>query len=321
LLAWRLLLKLFFSLLIKMSAKTLVVIVGPTAVGKTDFAVRLGEYFKTEIISADSRQFYQELEIGTAKPTAMELGRVKHHFINSKSITEEYDAGTYGREARFLIDRLFEKYDVVIMCGGSGLYIKAALEGFDDLPEVPAEIRAGIATEYESRGLNWLQQEVAEHDPDYFDVVDQRNPQRLMRSLEVIRATGRSFSSFHKKKKVVLPFSVIKIGLTLERGQLYERIDKRMDDMIQDGLFEEAEKFYAYRNSNALQTVGYLEAFGLREGRHDREEAVRLMKRNSRRYAKRQHTWFRKDPEIKWFDPANWQEVISFIKARISAPP
>lgn len=303
-----------------MSAKTLVVIVGPTAVGKTDFAVRLAELFKTEIISADSRQVYRELQIGTAKPSAEQLGRVGHHFINSKSISEDYDAGTFGRQARSLMDQLFEQHDIVVMCGGSGLYIKAALEGFDDLPDVPAEIRASINREYESRGLTWLQQEVAEHDPDYFDFVDRRNPQRLMRSLEIIRATGRSFSSFHQKKKMSLPFSVIKIGLTLERGLLYERIDKRMDDMIRNGLFEEAEKFFAQRNSNALQTVGYLEIFGFLEGKYDREEAIRLMKRNSRRYAKRQHTWFRKDAEIEWFDPSGWKEVVAFIGERISAP-
>jgi tRNA dimethylallyltransferase len=302
-----------------MRAKTLVVIVGPTAVGKTDFAVRLAEFFGTEIISADSRQVYKDLEIGTAKPTKEDLDRVKHHFINSRSISEEYDAGTYGREARLLMDQLFGTHDIVVMVGGSGLYIKAALEGLDDLPDVPAEIRAGIRTEYEARGLTWLQEEVARQDPDYFDAVDQRNPQRLMRSLEISRATGRSFSSFHKGKKMSLPFSVIKIGLALERSRLYERIDKRMDDMVRNGLLEEAQKFLSHRNSTALHTVGYLEAFGFLEGKYDREEAIRLMKRNSRRYAKRQHTWFRKDSEIKWYDPSNWEEVIAFIDERISA--
>ncbi len=296
-----------------MSTKNLIVIVGPTAVGKTGLAIKLAEFYKTEIISADSRQIYKELEIGTAKPSINELLQVKHHFINTKSVEEEYDAGTFGREAREVIDELFKTHDQVLMCGGSGLYIKSVLEGFDELPDVPAAIRIRILEEYGLKGLGWLQEEVASQDPDYFEVVDRQNPQRLMRSLEIIRSTGKAFSGFHKKKKIDLPFRVVKIGLELGRLELYEQIDKRMDSMVEKGLFDEAEKFFTLRHLNALQTVGYLEAFGFFEGIYDREEAIRLMKRNSRRYAKRQLTWFRKDREIRWFHPEDWNGILNFI--------
>lgn len=299
-----------------MSTKNLIVIVGPTAVGKTGLAIKLAEFYKTEIISADSRQIYKELEIGTAKPSQEELLHVKHHFINTKSVEEEYDAGTFGREAREVIDELFKTHDQVVMCGGSGLYIKSVLEGFDDLPDVPAEIRIKIVDEYGRKGLGWLQEEVATQDPDYFEVVDRQNPQRLMRSLEIIRSTGKAFSGFHKKKKIDLPFRVVMIGLELGRLELYERIDKRMDSMVEKGVFDEAEKFFTLRQRNALQTVGYLEAFGFFEGMYDREEAIRLMKRNSRRYAKRQLTWFRKDKEIRWFHPEDWNGTLDHLKEK-----
>ncbi len=301
-----------------MGSKNLIVVVGPTAVGKTGLAIRLAEHFKTEIISADSRQIYKELEIGTAKPSKEELARVKHHFINTMAIGEKYDAGTYGQEARIVIDRLFESHDKIIMCGGSGLYIKSVLEGFDDLPEVPAGIREKVIAESEEKGLAWLQQEVAEHDPDYFEVVDRENPQRLMRALEIIRGTGRPFSTYHKKERLNLPFGVVKIGLELDRAQLYERIDQRMGTMIQDGLIEEAEKLFTLRHLNALQTVGYQEVFGFLEGAYNREEAIRLMKRNSRHYAKRQLTWFKRDPEIQWFQPEDWEGIMAMLKKRIS---
>ncbi len=295
-------------------SKTLLVIVGPTAVGKTDLAIRMAEYYHTEIISADSRQIYRELEIGTAKPTHEELAKVKHYFINTMSIVDEYDAGTYARESRIVIDRLFETHSKVVMCGGSGLYIKAVLEGFDNLPDVPSGIRQEIISEYEEKGLTWLQEEVAARDPDYFEVVDRQNPQRLMRALEIVRSTGNTFSGYRKKEKIDLPFKVIKIGLELEREELYRRIDMRMDKMIGNGLFEEAEKFFILRQHNALQTVGYQETFGFFEVLYDREEAIRLMKRNSRRYAKRQLTWFKRDAEIRWFDPDNWEDIVGYAE-------
>ena len=286
---------------------------GPTAVGKTHLAIRVAQHYKTEIISADSRQIYKELEIGTAKPSTDELKLVNHHFVNSKSIQEEYDAGKFGREARMVIDRLFINHDQAVMCGGSGLYIKAVIEGFDKLPDVPDEIRTKIIEAYDKKGLTWLQEEVALHDPDYFEVVDKRNPQRLMRALEIINSTGKKFSGFLKKKKNELPFAVAKIGLELDREELYKRIDKRMDEMIENGLFEEAQKFLEWRHLNSLQTVGYQEAFEFFEGKVDKEEAIRLMKRNSRRYAKRQLTWFKGDDEIHWVHPHDLNGVLKFL--------
>src|SRR5258708_35377562 len=297
-----------------MNEKKLIVIEGPTAVGKTGLAIRLAEFLMTEIISADSRQVYKEIKIGTAKPSAEELLRVNHHFINTKSIQEPFDAGTFGREAREVIDTLFETHDWVIMCGGSGLYSKALIEGFDDLPEVPEQIRRNIAEEYAQKGLAWLQQEVATHDPDYFETVDRQNPQRLMRAIEMIRNTGKTFSGFHKKQKRDLPFRIIRIGLELNRKELYQRIDRRMDEMIANGLFDEAEKFFTLRHLNALQTVGYEEVFGFLDGKYDQQEAIRLLKRNSRSDAKRQLTWFRKDKKINWFHPEDWNGILNLIE-------
>lgn len=288
-------------------------IVGPTAVGKTALAIELAKTLGTEIISADSRQFYREMTIGTAKPTADELAAVRHHFINSHSIQQKYDAAQFGEDALSKIHELFEKYDSVIVCGGSGLYVKALLEGFDDIPEVPEEIREMVTEKYKAGGVAWLQQEVQKLDPEYFSMADQQNPARLSRALEVVLATGSSITSFQKRQKRILPFKVIKIGLELEREELYRRIDERMDAMIEAGLFEEAEKLYPYREHNALQTVGYQEIFDFMEGKYDRNEAIRLLKRNSRRYAKRQLTWFKRDEEIRWFSNTNASALVKFI--------
>lgn len=296
-----------------MNRKKLIVLVGPTAVGKTEIALRLAEHFKTEIISADSRQIYKELEIGTAKPTSEELSRVPHHFINTHSIAQSYDAGAYGRDALALIHSLFEKYDTLILCGGSGLYIKAVLEGFDEMPEIPQGIRDQIITEYELKGLKWLQQEVKEIDPDYYEQVDSNNPHRLIRALELFKASGQKASQLRVKEKRTHLFDVIKIGLELERELLYGRIDARMDTMIERGLFKEANQFFQTRDLNALQTVGYREIFDYLEGKYDREEAVRLLKRNTRRYAKRQLTWFKKDQQIKWFQANQLDQIIAYL--------
>jgi tRNA dimethylallyltransferase len=304
---------LFVILAVDFSNKKLIVVVGPTAVGKTAVAIQLAQHFQTEIISADSRQFYREMTIGTAKPGPEELARVTHHFIDSHSIDEQYNAATFAEEALARIYRLFERHDAVVMCGGSGLYVKALLEGFDDIPETLQAIREAISQQYTVNGLTWLQHEMKRLDPDYFERVDQQNPARLMRALEVVMATGRSIGSFQKKKKRELPFNVIKIGLELDREALYSRIDKRMDNMIEAGLFEEAEKLYPYRQHNALQTVGYQEIFDFMEGKYDKTEAIRLLKRNSRRYAKRQLTWFKRDLEIAWFLNAEVNVLIRFL--------
>jgi tRNA dimethylallyltransferase len=286
---------------LRVQDKKLVVIVGPTASGKTALAIDLALRWNTEIISADSRQIYKELEIGTAKPTDQELNLVKHYFINTHSVEDSYNAAQFGADAEVLILQLFQKHNYVIVCGGSGLYLKALLEGFDEMPDVPAKIRDQIVAGYQEKGLIWLQAEVKQKDPDYFETVDVQNPQRLMRALEVFAATGKPFSAWRKKSKRVLPYSVIKAGLDLNRDKLYERIDARMDQMIANGLFEEAAKFYQKKHLNALQTVGYQEIFDFMDGVYDKEEAIRLLKRNSRHYAKRQLTWFKRDAEVQWF--------------------
>jgi tRNA dimethylallyltransferase len=296
------------------STKKLIVIVGPTAVGKTALAIRLAQHFNTEIISADSRQIYRELEIGTAKPNLEELSLVKHHFINSHSIQEDYDAGAYGRDALVLIHALFEKFDYLILCGGSGLYVRAVLEGFDEMPPVPDGLRDQLIKEYNTNGLTWLQAQVKLVDPQYFEIVDVQNPHRLIRALELYRAWKKPMHELRQQKKLEHPFKIVKIGLELEREGLYNRIDMRMDGMIEQGLFEEAEKFYPLRNLNALQTVGYREIFGFIDGWYDKGEAIRLLKRNSRHYAKRQLTWFKKDTNTKWFRPDQVYEIITICK-------
>ena len=281
----------------------LISIVGPTAVGKTAFGIDLAKEFNTEIISADSRQFYREMEIGTAKPTDLELETVKHHFINSHSVKEYYSAGAFERDVLNKLEESFKSSDTMLMVGGSGLYIKAVCEGFDEIPKVDDSIREKLNGQLKEDGLDSLLQELEAKDPLFFDQVDRQNHQRVIRALEVIRSTGKTFMEFRQKKPTVKrPFENRKIGLEMEREKLYERIDSRMDRMIEAGLFEEAENLYPHRHLNALQTVGYREIFDLMDGKYDREEAVRLLKRNSRRYAKRQMTWFKADPEIKWFD-------------------
>lgn len=292
------------------SDKMLVVVAGPTAVGKTAVAISLARHFHTEIISADSRQIYRELTIGTAKPSEAELRQVPHHFISSHSIHEQYDAARFGEEALALVYKLFERHNLVIVCGGSGLYVKALLEGFDDIPEVADEIRDQLIEEFENKGLLWLQNKMRELDPDYFRQIDQKNPARLMRALEVKIGTGKSITSYQTLAKKVLPFRIVKIGLELERAVLYDQIDRRMEGMIETGLFKEAEQMYPFRQYNALQTVGYREIFGYLEGQYNKEEAVRLLKRNSRRYAKRQLTWFKRDEEMIWFNPERVDDIL-----------
>jgi len=292
---------------------SLIVIVGPTAVGKTAIAIELAKQFGAEIISADSRQIFKEMTIGTAKPSDDELNAIPHHFINSHSISETYDAAQYGRDALALINNLFRKHKILILCGGSGLYIKALLEGFDDIPEVPESIREELNLNFEKEGLVWLQNKMQELDPDHFSIIDQQNPHRLIRALEVRMSTGQSISSFQKKAKLDHDFNVIKIGLEVKRDELYHRIDSRMDKMIDAGLFDEAKSLYSYKDHQALQTVGYQEIFDFMNRHYDRDEAIRLLKRNSRRYAKRQLTWFKRDEEIKWFAPDSLPAIINWL--------
>jgi tRNA dimethylallyltransferase len=296
-----------------MMNKKLIVIAGPTAVGKTDVAISVAKFYGTEIISADSRQLFKELNIGTAKPSDLQLSIVPHHFISSHSIHETYDAAQFGRDVLILLQKLFEKHDAVVLCGGSGLYIKAVCEGFDDIPEIPESVRAGLVRDYELYGIGRLQEQLKEHDPLHYAAIDIQNPHRLIRALEVVLSTGKSLGSFQKKKKLEHTFSIAKVGLELPREELYRRIDERVDKMIAHGLFTEAEALYPNKKNQSLQTVGYLEIFDFMDGKFDRAEAIRLIKRNSRRYAKRQLTWFKRDAEIFWMNPANIEEIIAQV--------
>ncbi|GAA0893369.1 tRNA (adenosine(37)-N6)-dimethylallyltransferase MiaA [Fulvivirga kasyanovii] len=295
--------------------KFLIVIVGPTAVGKTSLCIDLARELDTGIISADSRQFFREMEIGTAKPSEEELQQVTHHFINSHSIHDKFNAGDFEREALQKIEELFRYKDCLIMTGGSGLYINAVTEGMADIPEVSLSIRKELNDRLNKEGLDVLAEELRKLDPDYYEVVDLKNPQRVTRALEVCIGTGEKYSDLRKNSKKKRDFEVIKIGLDRPREELYARINERMDLMIEQGLFEEARELYPYKDHYALQTVGYKEIFDFFDGIYDREEAVRLLKRNSRRYAKRQMTWFGKDQEITWFHPDDFQDILKHIKA------
>ena len=292
---------------------TLVVVAGPTAVGKTDFCVRLAQYFDTEILSVDSRQFYKELSIGTAKPTEAERQGVIHHFIDSHSISESYSAGAFERDALASLDTLFQKKDIVIVTGGSGLYIKALSEGLDDLPDTPPELRAELMQRLKNEGLTSLQNQLQILDPVYCKNNDLQNSQRVVRALEVCLFFNKPFSSFRQRQTIQRPFEIIEIGLERSREELYQRIDTRMDEMLAKGLVEEVKNLIDFRSHNALQTVGYKEVFNFLDGEYDYEEMVRLLKRNTRRYAKRQMTWFKHQGNYKWFSPNNFEGVVDWI--------
>jgi tRNA dimethylallyltransferase len=299
---------------------TLVVIAGPTAVGKTAACISLAQILSCEIVSADSRQFYREMNIGTAKPSAQELNAVQHHFINNLSLADEYNAGKFEAEAVALIENKLQHDDYIILTGGSGLYIDAVLKGFDTLPDADLQLRKDLQEEINKNGIESLQQQLKIHDPDYYNEVDLNNPQRLIRALEVCQITGHPYSSFRNKKEVKRKFKTIKICLELKRDELYERINKRVDKMIADGLLDEVKSlfeevpFRGFRGNNAMQTVGYNELILFLKGEITFEEAVELIKRNTRRYAKRQLTWFRRDKDYKWFHPAEIKEMISYIR-------
>lgn len=291
--------------------KTVYIICGPTAVGKTAFAIALAEHLQTEIISADSRQCFRELGIAVAKPNASELKKIKHHFIDSHSIAEELNAGKFEAYALAKVETLFQTHDAVVMVGGTGLYIKAFCEGMDEMPTIDSSIRDAITNDYETKGLSWLQIEVAESDPIFWMSAEQENPQRLMRALEMIRATGISITTFRKSEKKQRPFRIVKIGLELPREFLNQRINQRVDQMVEAGLIEEAKTLLAHKKNNALQTVGYQELFDHFDGKIELNQAIDLIKQHTRQYAKRQMTWFKKDKDIFWLDArtANVEEV------------
>lgn len=294
--------------------KKLIVVVGPTAVGKTAMGIALAKHFQTEIISADSRQFYQEMSIGTAKPDADELAQVKHHFIDSHSIKQEYSAGDFERDTLILLESLFKQHDTVVMVGGSGLFVRAVCEGLDNLPKAPPLIRERLNTLFEQEGLLPLQMQLKEVDPDYYNTADIHNPQRVIRALEVYEATGKPFSSYRVQAQSDRPFDIVTIGLNTERATLYERINQRVDKMIADGLVEEVRSLLPYRNKPALLTVGYVEIFDFIDGKISLAEAVDRVKQNSRRYAKRQITWFKKYGNTVWFEPNDLEGIVSFLK-------
>lgn len=298
--------------------KFLIVIVGPTAVGKTSLCIDLALELGSEIISADSRQFFKEMHIGTAKPSPEELRQVKHHFVNSHSIHDKFNAGDFEREALEKMESLFQQHHCLIMTGGSGLYINAVTEGMADIPEIDMSIREKLNERLEKEGLETLVNELQHLDPEYYNIVDLKNPHRVTRALEVCIGTGKKYSELRKNAKKNRDFEVIKIGLNRPREELYERINQRMDLMIEQGLFEEAEQLYPYKSHYALQTVGYKEIFDFIDGKYDKEEAVRLLKRNSRRYAKRQMTWFGKDQDIVWFHPNDYQGIVNYVKETIN---
>lgn len=300
-----------------MNLKNVVLIIGPTAVGKTDLCVRLAKEFSTEIVSCDSRQFYKELAIGTAKPSLEEQQGVPHHFIDTHSIAELYSAGDYEREAIARIEHLLQKHDVVIVTGGSGLFVKALIDGLDEMPAVPPQIREELMSRLATEGLGKLVEELKTSDPVYASQVDTSNSQRVVRALEMIKFTGKPFSSFHQKNKTERKFNWIKIGLERPREELYERINLRMDKMLAAGLLKEVESVKDFKQHNALQTVGYKEVFDFWEGQYDYSTLVELLKRNSRRYAKRQLTWFKNQDTFEWFHPDAYQQILNYIQNQL----
>lgn len=284
-------------------SKTLHVVCGPTAVGKTEFAIKLAQEFGTEILSADSRQLYREIPIGTAQPSQEELAQVKHHFIANRSVEDDYNAGMYERDALALLNELFSKYNDVVVCGGTGLYIKALCDGLDEVPKANSQLRSELISKLEKEGLHSLQEQLKQLDPIHFERMDENNPQRVIRALEVCLSTGKPFSSFHQEKKTERPFAIKKIGLELPREELYKRINSRVDKMVDAGWLKEAKSVFDLRHLNALNTVGYKELFAHLNGELTFSEAIDKIKVNTRRFAKRQLTWFKKDEEIVWRKP------------------
>ena len=297
--------------------KTCIVIVGPTAVGKTSLAVQTALHFKTEIISADSRQCFKELNIGVAKPSAEELQQVKHHFISSHSIKEEMNTAVFEQYALDKASHIFKDHDVAVVVGGTGLYVKTFCQGIDEVPVVDEEIRKKINAAFDWEGLEWLQKEVEKNDPLYYAQGEIKNPHRLLRALEVKLSTGKSIIEFRTQQKKQRDFNIIKIGLELPKEQLHKNINGRVDAMMKEGLADEVKKLVPYKKLNALQTVGYRELFGYHVGDLLLEDAVEIIKINTRQYAKRQMTWFKKDDEVMWCEP-DFEQVMGLIETQIT---
>ena len=293
--------------------KTLVVIVGPTASGKTDIAIELAEKLNTEIISADSRQFYKEIPIGTAAPNSEQLSKVQHHFIGHLSITDNYNVSNFEQGVIKLLEEKFKQNKLMILAGGSGLYINAVCKGIDELPDPDEKLRSNLNRLYENEGVEVLRSKLKELDPEYYDVVDLNNPKRLLRAVEVCMQTGSTYTSLRKNKRKPRDFRIVKIGLEIDRGILNERISKRTENMIDNGWLEEAKSVYSNRHLNALNTVGYKELFAYFDGKMSFKEAKEKIKTNTRRFAKRQMTWFKKDKEIRWFKLEQNEDILNYL--------
>ena len=294
--------------------KHLITIIGPTAIGKTNLAIRIANYFKTEIVSADSRQFYKEMNIGTAKPSNSELNSIKHHLINNKSINDNYNISDYEKDALKSIKSIFNKNDVAILVGGSGLYINTVLYGLDEIPEISNETRNSLYLDLELKGIKKMQEQLKLLDPASYSAIDINNPRRLIRALEVSISTGKSYSSFLKKKKKKRDFNIIVLGINQDRLELYDKINTRVDNMVESGLINEAKELYNLKSLNALNTIGYREVFNYIEDKYSLDECINEIKKNTRRYAKRQLTWFKSIDRVEWITPEyNFEKIIAYI--------
>lgn len=297
--------------------QTLIVILGPTGIGKTDLSIDIARKLGTEIISSDSRQIYKELKIGTAVPSDAQLMKVKHHFIGNKSIYDYYNASIFELEVLELLNELYKTYNQAVMTGGSGMYIQAVCDGIDELPTIDTQLRNDLLQKYNDEGIESLRIQLKMMDPESYQKMDLKNPKRILKALEVSIQTGKPYSSFLTRPKKQRPFHILKIGLQRDREELYERINKRVDEMAKEGLVEEARRFFKDRHLNSLNTVGYKELFEHFEGKISLTKAIELIKRNSRHYAKRQMSWFSRDKEISWFHPESKQKIIDFIQNNI----
>lgn len=295
----------------------LISIIGPTGIGKTSVAIHLAKAFQTDIISCDSRQFYHEMKIGTAFPSEDELNAAKHHFIGHLSIFDAYSVGDFERDALQKCAELFPTKNPLILVGGSGLYEKALTEGLDEFPTIDPEIRTALNREFKDFGIQKLQQELKAVDPDYFQTMDSQNPVRLIRALEIYRGSGQTYSSFRQQKSHPRSFTTLRIGLELPREEIYNRINQRVDAMVKNGLIDEAQSLYEYRHLNSLQTVGYRELFDHFDGKFSWDFAIDEIKKNSRRYAKRQMTWYRRDESVRWFSPFDTAGILAYAKSEL----
>lgn len=301
------------------SKPTLIVLIGPTGIGKTDLSLNIAEHYNTEIISADSRQMYADLKIGTAAPTPEQLARVKHHFVGTLQLTDYYSAAQYEAEVMKKLNELFKRHNVIVLTGGSMMYVDAVCKGIDDIPTVDEETRKTLMQHYENVGLERLCAELKILDPEYYDIVDKKNPKRVIHALEICYMTGQTYTSFRTSQTKERPFNIIKVGLRREREELYARINKRVDIMIEDGLLEEAKSVYQYKNLNSLNTVGYKEMFKYLDGEWELPFAIEKIKQNSRIYSRKQVTWFKRDTDITWFHPDDTDNIMSFIEERLNA--